>query len=382
VIVHVHDDWAPVRSAVSAQRADLDSLLRVVIARLRADVPEYALVPDDSLRTLCRRNVSTGLTAYAERRCYTEEEVADIVSTVGARATQGVPLDAVLRAFRLVENESFGDVESRLADPPAATLRELWSMRFANMEEMTRAAATIHRAVEMEQAAELQARQALALQALLTGGLTEAESAATLSRLGMDPARPHWVWALRAAGDQNRVLRELAGGDARAPRAVFTTWDDLSVGLTAEPPPADLSAVDGGVAGPVLVTEVHQAYLEADQARRTAEAFGLRGVRSRRELTLRAAVVEEPSIGEALVDKYLVPLRSAGALAEDLLLSVRVFLEHGGRRDVAARALHLHPNTLAYRIGRFVHFTGANLEDHAVIAELWWLYRHLEVAGS
>jgi putative transposase len=379
VIVHVHDDWAPVRAAVAAQQADLDSLLQVVVARLRADVPEYALVPDDSLRSLCRRNVTTGLSAYADRRCFTAEEVADIVSTVGARAAQGVPLDAVLRAFRLVEDESFGDVEGRLVDASATTLRELWSTRFANMEEMTRAAATIHRAVELEQAAELQARQALALQALLTGGLTEAEGAATLSRLGMDPGKPHWVWSLRATGDQNRVLRELAGGEVRAPRAVFTTWDDLAVGLSAEPPPSDLSLADGGVAGPALVSEIHQAYREAEQARRTAEAFGLRGVRARRELTLRAAVVEEPAVGEALVDKYVVPLRSAGSLADDLLVSVRVFLQHGGRRDAAARALHLHPNTLAYRISRFVHFTGASLEDHDVTAELWWLFRHLEV---
>jgi hypothetical protein len=378
----MHDDWGPVRAAVDAQREDLDALLAAVVSRLRNEVSEYALVPDDSLAALSRRNVSMGLTAYYERRPYAKEEVDDIVSTVGARAEQGVPLDAVLRAFRIVESISFTDVEQRLPDLPAATLRHLWHMRFTNMEEMTRAAATIHRAVELEQAAELQARQALALKALLTGGLTEAEGVATLSRLGMDPGRPHWVWSLRAAADQARVLRTLAGGEVRAPRAVFTTWDDLAVGLTAEPPPRDLSLADGGLAGPVLVPEVHQAYREADQARRTAAAFGLGGVRARRELALRAAVVQDPAVGEALLEKYVVPLRSAGALADELLVSVRVYLEHGGRRDAAARALHLHPNTLGYRIGRFVHFTGADLEDHQVLAELWWLCRHLEVAGN
>ena len=83
-----------------------------------------------------------------------------------------------------------------------------------------------------------------------------------------------------------------------------------------------------------------------------------------------------------LVEKYVVPLRSSGALADELLVSVRVYLEHGGRRDAAARALHLHPNTLGYRIGRFAQFTGADLEDHQVLAELWWLCRHLEVVGT
>jgi hypothetical protein len=379
-IVSSGSQWAPVRAAVEGQRSELDSLLADLLPLLRAEVSEYALVPEDSLTALCRRNISTGLAAYYDGRCYTDDEVSDIVSTVGARAQQGVPLDAVLRAFKLVESVSFGDVERRLTGLEPGALRQLWNMRFTNMEHMTRAAAVVHRTVELQQAAELQARQALALKALLTGGLSELEAAATLSRLGMDPARRHWVWSLQGSQDQPRALRQLAGGELQAPRAVFTSWDDLTVGLTAAEPPSDRGLADGGVSGPALVSEIHHAYVDADQARRTATAFGLVGIHYRRELALRAAVVQDPAVGEALVEKYLAPLRLAGPLGQELLSSVMVYLEHGSRRDAAARALHLHPNTLGYRIGRFVQFTGANLDDHQVLAELWWLCRHLEVS--
>ena len=76
-------------------------------------------------------------------------------------------------------------------------------------------------------------------------------------------------------------------------------------------------------------------------------------------------------------EKYLVPLASAGALADDLLHTVGVYLDCARRRDVTGARLHLHPNTVTYREGRFVHFTGADLDDPTTLAEIWWLRRHL-----
>lgn len=45
----------------------------------------------------------------------------------------------------------------------------------------------------------------------------------------------------------------------------------------------------------------------------------------------------------------------------DLVSTVRVFLDHGGAWQDAARALHVHPNTLRYRIARIEEVTGRDL---------------------
>jgi hypothetical protein len=45
----------------------------------------------------------------------------------------------------------------------------------------------------------------------------------------------------------------------------------------------------------------------------------------------------------------------------DLVSTVRVFLDHGGSWQDAARALHVHPNTLRYRIARIEEVTGRDL---------------------
>ena len=54
-----------------------------------------------------------------------------------------------------------------------------------------------------------------------------------------------------------------------------------------------------------------------------------------------------------------------------LLASVRTWLEHDRRTQDAAAALHVHPNTLAYRVRRFERLSGRSLQSTADLAEVW-----------
>lgn len=59
----------------------------------------------------------------------------------------------------------------------------------------------------------------------------------------------------------------------------------------------------------------------------------------------------------------------------DLVSSVRVWLEHDRQTDRAARALHIHPNTLLYRIRRFEQISGRSLASTESLAEVWLAMR-------
>lgn len=48
---------------------------------------------------------------------------------------------------------------------------------------------------------------------------------------------------------------------------------------------------------------------------------------------------------------------------EELLCTVRIYLDHGGNGPAAAEALHIHRTTLYYRIGRVAELTGLDLAD-------------------
>ncbi|HTY72208.1 MAG TPA: PucR family transcriptional regulator [Actinomycetes bacterium] len=73
-----------------------------------------------------------------------------------------------------------------------------------------------------------------------------------------------------------------------------------------------------------------------------------------------------------LVDAVLGPvLEYDAAHGGQILPSVRTWLEHDRRTTEAAGALHVHANTLGYRLHRFEVLTGRSLQNTADLAEVW-----------
>jgi PucR family transcriptional regulator, purine catabolism regulatory protein len=74
----------------------------------------------------------------------------------------------------------------------------------------------------------------------------------------------------------------------------------------------------------------------------------------------------------ALVDRVLGPaVRYDAGHGTELVRSVRTWMERHRRADEAARRLHVHPNTLGYRLRRFAELTGYDLDATDDLAEVW-----------
>lgn len=69
------------------------------------------------------------------------------------------------------------------------------------------------------------------------------------------------------------------------------------------------------------------------------------------------------------------------ATGSHLLATVRTWMERDRRTDDAAAALHIHPNTLAYRLRRFAALTGRDLSSSAAFAEVWLAIRAARQLG-
>jgi purine catabolism regulator len=83
-------------------------------------------------------------------------------------------------------------------------------------------------------------------------------------------------------------------------------------------------------------------------------------------------VSDDPQLLRALVDTVMGPVLEYDASHSGLLVpSVRTWLEHDRRTMDASAALHVHPNTLAYRIRRFEQLSGRSLSSTADLAEVW-----------
>lgn len=81
---------------------------------------------------------------------------------------------------------------------------------------------------------------------------------------------------------------------------------------------------------------------------------------------------DDPAVLTALVEHVLGEvLRYDEAHDSQLLVSARTWMERDRRTETAAAALHIHPNTLAYRLRRFGTLARRDLASTGALAEVW-----------
>jgi purine catabolism regulator len=86
---------------------------------------------------------------------------------------------------------------------------------------------------------------------------------------------------------------------------------------------------------------------------------------------------------QALVDDVLrAVIDYDDAHGGDLVPTIRTWLEHDRQTDKAAQALHIHPNTLLYRVRRFEQITGRSLASTEALAETWLALRAAATMSS
>ncbi|MER6576813.1 PucR family transcriptional regulator [Nonomuraea sp. NPDC001023] len=91
---------------------------------------------------------------------------------------------------------------------------------------------------------------------------------------------------------------------------------------------------------------------------------------------------DDPSTLSALVDHVLGEVLAYDEAHDSrLLLSVRTWMERNRHVEDAAAALHVHPNTLAYRLRRFAALSGRDLSSSAAFAEVWLAVRAARQLG-
>lgn len=177
-----------------------------------------------------------------------------------------------------------------------------------------------------------------------------------------------WPEAVVAGEDEALVIVPVAGPDSQARGRAEEVRAELvrrarvlEAGLLDHRLAVGVSSASRGV------PELRGAAVEARHARRLAE---LRGGRSRviagaeidsHELLL-ASVPEE--VQSSYRERLLGPLLAYDRdHRSELLPTLERFLEHSGSWQRCAAAMHVHVNTLRYRIGRVEELTGRDLSE-------------------
>ncbi len=139
-----------------------------------------------------------------------------------------------------------------------------------------------------------------------------------------------------------------------------------------------------GLSDPIgSVSRVPDAHREARWALRGAEFIGKPVSRYGEDAAPSPFLPRNLSEAEHAVREVLGALLDYDATHDSrLVASLRTFLGHNRSWGKAAESLHIHKQTLVYRMRRVEELTGRRLDRTGDVAELWLALRALEVSGT
>jgi hypothetical protein len=303
----------------------------------------------------------------------------------GDRAVQGVPLAALLDGFqagraymlyRLIE-------DARTVDLPTNTLLDALVELDGYTNELQNRLIHAYRETELSLTRTAHAARAQALRDLLHNG-----PPARIVDAGLDVSKRYHCWVADLT-DPTQVRRV---------ETVLTTPDGISglvdgylCGVTAALPAEQ--ALNGAlnatlvVAAPAVTPDaLAGCYRLCAAALKGARSRGLTGLRPLTSLAVAVAVDGHPQLGEMLVAERLAGLDRSDEFHRLLAGTALSYLEHGSRVDLAAVALHVHPNTVKHRLrrlGELTSFDAAPRPAEALTEALgWWWSLRTWLAGG
>jgi putative transposase len=363
---------------------DLEDLTDRTIAQGLRELPTYAAVPTSALRASVERNLNIALGALRSGVAPAPDQLPEAEITGRERARQGVPIEDMMRAYRL----NIGNVQRRFLDlaalngVPAETAldgaRLLWSVSDA----FTVRLALAYQELTAEDALHDAHHRSGFVRSLLAGTVDRAGLDRGCTLYGLDPGASYR--AVRARGgrgaEELRRRLERAGGVPGRPALAGVLGGDC-VGVVARRPEAGEDWV-AGIGPEVPLAGIADSYRTATRALDVAAGLGRTGVFGLEELTWRLAAASHDDVGRHLVTRYLAPLRAEGEFGLLLEDTVRAYVDNGLSIRETAEALVVHVNTLRYRLRRFGEITGVSLSSAHVLVELVWALELEALHGS
>jgi PucR-like helix-turn-helix protein len=359
-------------------------LARAVVDTLVSRLPVYRSLPAEELAgdivQVAQRCIRQVAAVLRDGTLPEPADLAELRESAARRAEEGVPLDAVLSAYHLGIRVILDQVVPHARPADLAAVIEVQRLTLEYLRVVAAAVSAGYFDVRGE---EREARQSL-LSALLDGG--DAEQVATRSGLRL-PAG-YLVLGLgvgthpderrdgidRSVAARRKVRRLRNALDRATPEAVLATLSPdggialLATKIATEPTAkewaalADVVAELGKAAGtevlaaavPTRPSGVAAAATLVGELRAVAYAFGHQsGLVRLDDLTVEYQLTR-PGPARDRLAAQLDPVRDK----PELLGTLRAYVGSGLNRRATATSLHVHPNTVDYRLRKVAALTG------------------------
>ena len=371
---------------------ELSEATEEILATIALEVPEYARPLEGAFGVAIRTGVSEALrqfVALIRDPGAGRESGRDVYVGLGrAEFKEGRTLDSLQSAYRVGARVAWRRVSAaaRRAKVDPEELGLLAEAIFAYIDELSADSVEGYAQAQREQEGERQVRRRELLTLLLRDPpAPDPEIRAAAQAAGWRLARSA---APLAVADENlaRIGRRLPPDALVA--SVGGVGCALLAGAAGTNRAAELERATRGVTvalGPTVPRdELGRAWAIASAALRAAQTgvIEAEGVIEADLHLPELLLFESGGLAERLAARRLAPLDEltpAGrARMEETALA---FVQHGGNAAAMARALHLHPQTIRYRLGRLRELFGDELSDPDARFELELALRSQAVRG-
>jgi hypothetical protein len=295
-------------------------------------------------------------------------------------ARAGRSMEALLAAYRIGARESWRQF-SRAAvetDLSAGTMARFAELVFAYIDELSAASAAGH-SDELATTGRVRERYLSLLVRELLAGESTVRLTEAADRAGWRPTATLAAVVL-PTGHASRAVSSLDDRTLRTDELPGLPSDEQSELTLLLVPDADgagrpavtraLRGLDASLGPAKPWTLVRLSYQRVLRARRLALP-GANGLVDTEELLTEQVVTADPAALADLRAQVLAPLAGLRAGSADRLVeTLRAWLLYRGRRDEVARALHVHPQTVRYRVGQLRELFGDRLDDPDAVAAL------------
>jgi hypothetical protein len=376
-------------------RPELPGLADEIVDELSHGVPDYARPLEGPFGQALRYGVEEALgrfTTIVETPGANPDQGREVYVNLGrGEMRAGRSLDALLAAYRLGARVAWRRLAAagERAGLPPRTLYALAEAIFAYIDELS---ADSIEGYAREQAAAAgalqQRRQRLAAMLVQDPPAAPATVEATAADAGWRLPRSVSVLVVEADDGSSEQADRLAL--RLGPDALVAHLPPLNVALV--PAPARRGELDAAVRdrtaalGPAVEwQEAGVSFARAREVLRLAQDGGIEGgesllvAESHRVALLLGA---DRRLARDVAESALAPLETETDLSRERLgATLDAWLRHRGRTEAVAKALHVHPQTVRYRLARLRELFGTRLDDPDGRFELELALRARRIAG-
>lgn len=374
--------WEEVPSEVAEMlRPGLDALVEEVIEAIRTVVPGYrrSLVGEfgaglttgvaDALGKFLDLIRDGGELPAATKHLYVEFGRWE--------AGEGRRLEALLAAYRLGARISWRRIAETISGEGLGeeTIARLAESVFAYIDELSAASAEGFAAELADRAGELDRRRRVLVRLLVeTPSADPAVVRDAATAINWEP--PAELAALVYRGSSpDRVAAHLPAGSLSA------TIEDASIALIPDPgAPGRRAEIEralrgrpGALGTPVPWEQAHRSAERALAIHRIRESGLLSsdGLLAADDHLVALLTLSDPGLLDDLAARRLAPLATlTEGASERLELTLLTWLDHQGVVKEAAEALHVHPQTVRYRVAQLRELFGSELDEPEARYEL------------